>query len=388
MSRRPLPDAAGEHAAVACLAALPHMTTCRLSSLLSAGTPADALAVIDGAPPPPGPVESLARSNPEVFAQWRRAARATPPSRWIDILRDSGTEVVRPGDAAFPPQLLDDPRAPAALFVRGRIEVLDARRVGIVGTRNATRPGRETAAEFGYELSRAGVVVVSGLALGVDGAAHRGVLRACAGDDAEGAGPPVAVVGSGPDVVYPRRHRALWDEVGRHGAVISEWPPGTRPDAFRFPLRNRLLAALSELLVVVESRERGGSLITAREAAERGIDVFAVPGARHSPASAGTNRLLRDGAAPATEVDDLLVALGLDHRRAGTGRFDTRPSPRGLEADVLEECRGGPVTVDVIVSRLGVGLAEAALALARLERDGWVSEAAGWFEPSGVWSTP
>ena len=248
----------------------------------------------------------------------------------------------------------------------------------MVGTRNATRAGRETAFELGRDLAAAGVVVVSGLAKGVDGAAHAGVLRA------DGA-PPAAVVGNGPDEPYPRVHARLWEEVCRRGVLLSEWPPGTVPEPFRFPLRNRILAALSEVLVVVESRERGGSLITAQAAIERSIDVMAVPGSVRNRAAVGTNQLLRDGAAPVTSVDDVLVALGLDTRRAGTPAYDPRPMPRGIAAAVLERCRRDPCTLEEIVVELGLSLSDAAMTLARLERTGWVQESGGWFEPVVSW---
>jgi DNA processing protein len=172
----------------------------------------------------------------------------------------------------------------------------------------------------------------------------------------------------------------LWAEVAEAGVVLSEWPPGTPPDAFRFPQRNRILAALCELLVVVESRERGGSLITAREAAERGIDVYAVPGPVDQRSSAGTNALLEDGAAPVASTDTLLVALGLDTRRSGRRSFDSRVVPRGDELVALGSCRERPHSVESLALVSGWDLARAALALARLERSGWLSEAGGWFE--------
>jgi DNA processing protein len=368
-----------EAAGVACIAGLPAMTTARLRALLAIGSPADALAVVRGErPPPPGVVAAALGADAGLATKWEVAVREHPPERCAERLERSTTQVYLPSAPAFPPQLAVDPRCPAALFVRGDLAVLDARRVGVVGTRNCTRRGRDTAVRFGGELAAAGVVVVSGLALGIDGAAHRGALAATGA-------PPVAIVGSGPDTAYPRRHVAMWEAVAERGAVVSEWPPGIPPDAFRFPLRNRLIAALSEVLVVVESRDRGGSLITAREAAERGVDVFAVPGAIDDPASAGTNRLLRDGAAPATEVGDVLAALGLDHGRAGRAWVDPRPAPRGPEAAVLERCRSGPVTVDAVAQDLGLTVADAALALARLERSGWLCEDGGWFEVTEVW---
>ena len=369
----------GDDAVLASLAALDRMTSSRLASLLAHHEPRDAHAVVIGDAVPCGPIRHLLERNPELRSTWRAGLQSRPPGHHEEALRRSQVTVLRPGEQAFPPQLLDDPRCPAVLFVRGDPEALASRRVGLVGTRNATHRGRETAARIGYELAGAGVAVVSGLALGIDGAAHRGVLAA------EGA-PPVAIVGSGPDVVYPRRHTQLWERVATEGLLISEWPPGTKPDAFRFPLRNRLIAALSEVVIVVESRERGGSLITAREAAERGVDVFAVPGSLDSPASAGTNQLLRDGAAALTETSDVLAALGLDTARAGRGRVDRRPIPRGLEAQLLECCRQSATTIEQIVTELDLDLSDVALALARLERSGWVREVSGWFEPCDVWA--
>ena len=168
------------------------------------------------------------------------------------------------GATGYPAVLADDLSPPPVLFARGDVAALDGRRVTIVGTRSATAAGREVAAELGAGLAQAGVRVVSGLARGIDGWAHRGALSAVGG------GPPVGVVASGLDVVYPPEHRPLWDEVVERGVLLSEVPPGTTPHALRFPLRNRILAALGEVVVVVESKRKGGSLITVEEALLRG----------------------------------------------------------------------------------------------------------------------
>jgi DNA processing protein len=364
---------------VAALAGFERMTTARLKWLLAGRSPQAAFAVATGAEPAHGPIAALFARSPGLDEVWSTQARRRAPERCWQECVDADVTVVRPGDPLFPAQLLDDPSCPAALFVRGDLAVLDARRVGVVGTRNATQSGRQTAARFGHELAAAGVVVVSGLARGIDGAAHRGALAVV---DAR----PVAVVGNGPDQPYPAQHAELWAQVATRGALISEWPPGTKPDAFRFPLRNRILAALVEVLVVIESRERGGSLITAREAAERGVEVFAVPGPLGSRASTGTNQLLRDGAAPATDVVDVLVALGLDQRRAGRARFDSRPRPRGEQAVLLEACRVEPRTLESLAAGSAMPLVDVAMALARLERAGWVRETAGWFEAVDEWA--
>ena len=364
---------------VAALAGFDRMTTNRLSGLLAHRSPEQAFAIASGSCPPPEPFATLFTREPDLAATWRRCAeRRVPEAVWQHCVA-VGVEVVVAGDAAYPAALLDDPRRPAALFVRGDLGVLDARRVGIVGTRNATQRGRETAARFGYELAEEGVVVVSGLAKGIDGAAHRGALAV------EGSR-PVAVVGTGPDRPYPAQHAQLWEVVATRGALISEWPPGTAPDAFRFPLRNRILAALVEVLVVVESRERGGSLITAREAAERGVEVFAVPGALQSRAASGTNKLLCDGAAPATETADILMALGLDRRRAGRSRHDPRSLPSADDRRLIDACRRDPRTLEALSLHCGDSLVDTAMAVARLEHAGWLRETAGWFEAIDDWA--
>ena len=304
------------------------------------------------------------------------AAGASSIAEMGDALASADIRVVRQGSADYPPALACDPAAPAVLFVRGDHAALESRRVGIVGTRHASAAGRATAGELGAMLSDAGVAVVSGLARGIDSAAHRGVRGA------DGPGRAVAVVGCAPDHPYPRVNAELWEWVAQCGLLVSEWPPGVGPDAWRFPQRNRILAALSEVVVVVESRERGGSLITARMAAERGIEVMAVPGSPRSRASAGTNQLLVDGAAPLTSATDVLVMLGLDHRRAGTGAVDSRPRPDELQQAVLDACSAEPANLDMIVTATGLPIADAALAAARLEQAGWLAEAGGWFEPT------
>jgi DNA processing protein len=364
---------------LAALAGFERMTTSRLAALLADRTPQEAFAIAAGRSRAPEPIAALLAADGQLAAAWKRdATRRDPDAMWARC-RASGITVVTPGDSIYPIALLDDPRRPPVLFLRGDPAVLDARRVGIVGTRRATQHGREVAARLGFELADAGVAVVSGLALGIDGAAHRGVL-------ATAGGTPIAVVGSGPDVVYPRKHASLWQQVVDRGLLISEWPPGTTADAFRFPMRNRILAALSEVVVVVESRESGGSLITAREAAERGVEVMAVPGPIDAGAAKGTNRLLRDGAAPVTEVDDVLMALGLDSRRAGRRRFDPRRRPGRDEIVVLECCRQRPSTLEQLVIDTGRPLAEVAIVAARLEHAGWLRETVGWFEAVDEWA--
>jgi DNA processing protein len=269
-----------------------------------------------------------------------------------------------------------DPERPAVLFTRGARATLDDRPcVAIVGTRTGTAAGRAFATTLGSGLAAAGVHVVSGLARGIDAAAHRGALAA--GDDIAG---PIGVVGSGLDHVYPPEHTQLWDQVGERGLLLSEVMPGTPPSPERFPARNRILAGLADLVVVVESRHRGGSLITARLAAERGVPVMAVPGSVMNPSSEGTNRLIVDGASPVLDCGDVLVALGLARPAAADQRPDRRPMPCRDDRVVLELLGSDPLSLDSIALRSGQPLADIAVALGRLEAGGWVVRSGAWFE--------
>jgi DNA processing protein len=289
---------------------------------------------------------------------------------WEAHLR-AGVWVALAGGPAFPAALATDPDPPAVLFGRGDPDVLDGRRVGIVGSRRCTRYGRDLAHELGRDLAAEGVRIVSGLALGVDGAAHRGALGA-------GAAPPVAVVGSGLDVVYPRSHADLWEEVARCGLLLSEAPLGARPEPWRFPVRNRVIAALSEVVVVVESAEKGGSRHTVEAAMARDRPVMAVPGSVRSPVSAYPNGLLADGCHPARDAVDVLVALGLTS--AGRVAVDDRRPPGPEEAPVLDALGWEPATFDDLCARTGRTPGQVGVALARLQGGGWVAERAGWWD--------
>ncbi|MGH3421570.1 MAG: DNA-processing protein DprA, partial [Streptosporangiaceae bacterium] len=219
-----------------------------------------------------------------------------------------GVHVLLPDHRSYPSALLGDPGAPAVLFALGDPAVMEAGpRVAIVGTRSATHYGRRVASELAGAIAAEGVTVVSGLAAGIDAAAHAGALRAIQPDLA----PPAAVVGTGLDVVYPSSNRELWGQVAGRGVVFSESVLGTPPHPGVFPARNRIIAALSDLVVIVESHLRWGALYTAEAAARRSIPVCVVPGSVHSRASAGTNALLVDGCIPVRDADDVLVALSL-----------------------------------------------------------------------------
>ncbi|MFM7745644.1 MAG: DNA-processing protein DprA, partial [Actinomycetota bacterium] len=232
--------------------------------------------------------------------------------------------------------------------------------------------------EIGEGLSRAGVHVVSGLAKGIDGAAHDGVRATREAPTAPGRA--IAVVGSGLDVVYPRTNAALWEWVAHHGLLISEHPPGAAAEPHHFPRRNRLIAALSEVVVVVESRESGGSMSTVRQAIERQRDVLAVPGSPRVVSAAGTNLLIQQGCGAVTCAADILSVLALDHRHIDAVSRDERTAPDPRDVVALEACSHGPVTLDQLMIATGRTLADLALALGRLEATGWVVEEAGWWE--------
>jgi len=224
-------------------------------------------------------------------------------------LASLGIDVVFHGGPGYPKHLGQFEDAPDVLFVRGDLPRTVG--VGIVGTRRCTAYGLELADAYGRAVAEAGWPVVSGLARGIDGAAHRGMVAV------DGRG--VAVLGCGIDVAYPREHRRLGDQILElGGAIVSEYPPGSRPDPWRFPPRNRIIAALSAAVVVVEAGIAGGALITAVKSAEYGIPVFAMPGDVDRKASEGTNRLIRDGAFPVFDPDDLVEELSLIHDLAET----------------------------------------------------------------------
>jgi DNA processing protein len=265
----------------------------------------------------------------------------------------------------YPDSLREAPDAPWALIGRGDPRLLDGlephEAVTMVGSRRATSYGREVARELGRELAAAGMTVVSGLAFGIDGCAHRGALDA---------GRTIAVLGCGPDVAYPASHRSLWRQVCERGLVISELPPGATPWRWTFPARNRIMAALAGMTVVVEAAARSGSLITMDLAADLGRDLGAVPGPVTSRASVGPNALLAGGACVVRDAQDVLDAM------LGPGR--RRSEPRAPQLDpalqtVLTAVESGHSSCDAVATATGLPGPAAASALARLELLGYVT---------------
>ena len=316
----------------------------------------------------------------DLLRSWRDNARRRDVPSWWAATTASGISAWLVGAPGFPERLATDLDPPPVLFWRGSGEVAAGAgaagrpAVAMVGTRRCTAYGTDVARELGRGLAEAGVIVVSGLALGIDGAAHEGALAA-------EAAPPIGVVGSGLDVVYPPRHRTLWRRVAEAGVLLSESPPGAPPEPWRFPRRNRILAALADVVVVVESHASGGSLSTVRAAIERDVVVMAVPGSVRSPSSAGTNRLLADGVAPVTDVQDVLVALALEGAdRPPAARSDA--TAWDLDDPVLRAVDWTPTATEEILRRTGLGVAEGATQLTRLELLGLVRRRGGWWERS------
>jgi len=300
-----------------------------------------------------------------------------------------GTLIVTPGDPHFP--ITEGiPHAPKVLFLEGdRPEVLSAPRVAVVGTRAASVHGLADAWELGAFLGAAGVSVVSGMAIGVDGAAHHGALQAAEMAQRRDGGViagPIGVVATGLDIVYPRRHRVLFERVRRYGVLVGEQPFGVAPNRSRFPVRNRIIAALADVVVVVEATLSGGSRITAERALDYGRPVLAMPGSRRNPAAAGCNALLADGAQPLLDPSDVLVALGLTpgaQRLWKTAPAAATREPAGSAARaVLKALAGEAAHPDQLAARTGLDPGQVALAVEELAALGRVTRDRGFVWPT------
>lgn len=343
------------------LMTLPHIGPRRLSALRGPHTSEAAwsslvggIANIEVAPDQRDQIIRAARGV-DVQSLWRRHV-------------DAGIQVVVAGDADFPASLIGDPEPPPALLAQGDLQTLRSLGVAVVGTRRCTPYGRSVATEIGRRLSEVGVSVISGLALGIDAAAHAGAITA------GGAG-PVGVVAGGFERPVPLANQGLYEQVVEAGVVVSETPLGAPVSRWRFPARNRIVAALSAAVVVVESAEVGGSMYTVDEALRRDRPVFAVPGSVRSPMSAGTNRLIRDGAIPYTDFDDLLAEV--DHllpsvaapaSTTKSGQVELSPDARLLLGLISHE----PELVDDLVARSGLSVGRAIAALDALLRGGLI----------------
>jgi DNA processing protein len=287
----------------------------------------------------------------------------------LEWLTQPGNAILTLGDAAYPASLLEIPDPPVVLYVKGDVTLLSQPSIAVVGARSATPQGEANAEAFATELSAAGLTIVSGLALGIDGAAHRGGLS--------GPGRTVAVIGTGADRIYPARNAELARRIAERGAIISEFALGIGPLAHNFPRRNRLIAGLASGVLVVEAAVKSGSLITARLATECGREVFAIPGSIHSPLARGCHRLIRDGAKLVESAADILEELRLSPPEAASAG-DLAPvegSPE--EVRVLEAAGYDPVDVDTLVHRTSLTPEALYAILLTLELEGRVSRLPG-----------
>jgi len=290
------------------------------------------------------------------------ARRELDLDRQLELVTAAGCEVLTWDDPGFPPALFEIASPPIVLYVWGAIRPVDRLAVAVVGTRRPSAYGQAVARDLGTALAVHGVTVVSGLARGIDSLAHRAALDA--------GGRTLAVLGSGLDQIYPPEHRALAQEIAEHGAVLTEYPPGVRPEAGNFPVRNRIVAGLARAVVVVEAGEASGALITAEFAADEGREVFAVPGGIYSLASRGTNRLIASGATPMLSPEDILRALDVEER-PGDEVVEAAASFGGdLESALAGMLTDEPVHADDLVVRSGRAPSEVVAALAMLELRG------------------
>ena len=347
------------------LASIPGLGLAAQRALLQAlGTPAQVLASSRAA------VQAVVGGEAaEAFARGADPALIERTARWLEAPDHHAIVLATP---EYPERLLEITDPPHVLYAVGRIELLQAPSIAIVGSRNATPMGMRDAYAFANALSDAGLAIVSGHALGIDTHAHRGGLA--------GRGSSVAVMATGADRIYPAGNRELAHALARDGCLVTEFPLGTPPEKWNFPRRNRLISGLSRGVLVVEAAEGSGSLITARLALEHSRDVFAIPGSIHSALSKGCHKLIKDGAKLVEKAEDVLLELGI-HAPAA----DAPPARRSRRKDPVFDAMGhAPVTVDQIAELIGAEASAVSAQLARLQLDGRVvALAGGWFQRVG-----
>ncbi|HEY2862425.1 MAG TPA: DNA-processing protein DprA [Casimicrobiaceae bacterium] len=313
---------------------------------------------------------SLAKVVPAELA--RAIGQGADPdalARTLSWLDHPGHSLLAWDDPAYPRALLTIAEPPAVLHFTGELELLNRPAVAIVGSRNATPQGRDNAEASAVALSDAGLTIVSGLAQGIDAAAHEGGLS--------GAAKSIAVVGTGIDRIYPAANKALAHRLAEAGGLLSQFTLGTAPLPGNFPQRNRVISGLVRGVLVVEATPASGSLITARFAAEQGREVFAIPGSIHSPFSKGCHRLIKDGAKLVETAQDVLDELGLGPARTSARTAAERAPPQGEAERVLAALGHDPVGVDLLAERAGLAASAVAVALVELELEGEVAPLPG-----------
>lgn len=312
----------------------------------------------------------------KVVSQRVAHALLAPPSdvtlalidKTLDWSVQTGNHVVTLADDGYPPALLDIPDPPLMLYAKGRLALLSAAALAVVGSRNATAQGIANASQFSQALSQAGLTIISGMALGIDAAAHQGGM--C------GAGSTVAVIGTGADIVYPARNRSLAHQIADTGCIVTEYPLGMPAIAANFPRRNRIISGLARGVLVIEAALQSGSLITARMAGEQGRDVFAIPGSIHSPLSKGCHLLIKQGAKLVESAQDILEELHHFNPApvadgAAAPPVDANPK-NPLTSRLLAAMGFDPVDMDTLAQRSGFDIATVSTQLLTLELEGLV----------------
>jgi DNA processing protein len=296
-----------------------------------------------------------------------QARRDIDPEQELDRVRKAGVQVLTWDDADYPASLRDIDASPPVLYLHGRLTSQDEWAIAIVGTRRASTYGREVAQKLATQLAQQGITVVSGLALGIDTVAHRAAIDA--------GGRTLAVLGSGVDQIYPPQNRAVAMAIAEQGAIMSDYPLGTRPEAGNFPPRNRIVSGLSRGVIIVEASERSGALITAQFAADQGRELFAVPGSILSPGSAGCNMLIQQGAIPLLSVDDVLEQLNLTHL---SERIDARAAVPAdpQEQKLLTWMSTQPCHIDELVRSTALPASQVSSLLTVMELKGLVRQVA------------
>jgi len=325
--------------------------------------------------------DAVGRPGPQPELETKTLNYLRSPT-WADIeielewLQHPDRHLITLGDPHYPDLLLQTADPPPLLFVQGNPGLLSSPQLAMVGSRNPTASGRQTARDFSRHLAAAGMTITSGLAIGIDGTSHQGALD-------EG-GFTIAVTGTGLDLVYPARHRDLAHRIAENGALVSEFPPGTPPRRSHFPRRNRIISGLSLGTLVVEAAKQSGSLITARQATDQGREVFAIPGSIHNPLARGCHDLIRQGAKLVETADDILEELG-----PLTGHLLELPPPRSelppaplSERDpeytaLLDVLGFDPTPVDLLIQRSGLTAESISSMLLLLELEGYVSSSPG-----------
>lgn len=283
-------------------------------------------------------------------------------------LEDRDINTITCLDEDYPISLINVYDKPCVLYYKGELKEEDKLSIAIVGARKSTAYGKWVCEKFTKELVHFGVTIVSGLALGIDAIAHKTAI--------ENGGRTIAILGNGLDVKYPKRNEKLYEEIIKNGAVMTEFPMGTQPLAYNFPQRNRIISGLSEAVVVIEAKEKSGSLITAHHSLEQGKDVFAVPGNINSIYSGGTNKLIKDGAIPLLEIDDLLEEVNALRHKATEVKKDKidYSALSETEIKIVDALKDGPVHSDIIVHKTGLEITTVNSMLTILELKGIIKE--------------